>query len=655
MMLDSLRRYYADFSPRRSAYLIAAYNLLVVMLLFGLCRLIFYALNADLFARTTASGLLRLCCGGLRFDLAATIYLNMPYLLLMLLPFGFRYGRTYQQVASGMFLIFNSLGLLANCADCIYFRFTLRRTTASVFSEFGHEGNLGALLLQFLADYWYMVLIYAALVTVLVLLHRRPQRPTLYPDWPYRAVYVGHGLLLMLLSAALLVGGVRGGFRHSTRPITLSNANAYVNEPLEAAIVLNTPFAMLRTIGNSPLPELRYFASESELAQRFDPVQRVGHPERPMRRLNVVVFILESFGREYIAAYNSPPVSSGYRGYAPFMDSLMGRSLYFQHAYANGRKSIDAMPSVLAGIPMMVEPYFLTSYSANRINSLASALRGEGYATAFFHGAPNGSMGFDAFANVAGFERYYGMDEFADDSHFDGMWAIWDEEFFQYFAHELGQLPQPFCAAMFSASSHHPFRVPERYRDAFPAGTLPMHRCIGYTDHALRRFFATASRQPWFDSTLFVLTADHANQSQYAEYQTNAGVFAVPIIFHMPNGELLGRRDELAQQVDIRPSVLGLLNYSQPFVAFGRNLFDGQTQPLVLNYTNGIYQLFADSLLALSDGERLLSVFRFADDPLLEQNVRGKYPERERDMMTTMRAIMQQYNNRMRQNRLTAD
>lgn len=652
-MQEALRRYYAIIRPRSSMFLCALWNFGVVLLLMMISRLIFYALNINLFPNTTAAGLLRLCYGGLRFDLSTAIYLNLPYFLLMLLPFGFRHGEKYQLVAKIIYLIVNSLILIANCIDTIYFRFTLRRTTATVFREFENEGNMLGLALQFLVDYWYMALIWIALVVLLVLLYRRPQRATLYADMPFRLIYFGHGLVLLLLSATLMVIGARGGFRHGNRPIDMSNANAYIREPIEATIVLNTPFSVLRSAGFSSLPEVHYFATEAELAQHFNPVQQVGDSTRSMRRLNVVVLIVESFSREFISAYNRPPFSPNYRGYTPFVDSLVDNSLCFRYAYSNGRKSIDAMPSILASIPRMGEPYILSEYSSNRINSLASELRSQGYSTAFFHGAPNGSMGFDAFANIAGFEHYYGMTEYGNNAHYDGWWAIWDEEFLQYFANKLAQMPQPFCAALFTASSHHPFRVPERYRDTFPEGPQPLHRPIGYTDHALRRFFATASQQPWFDSTLFVLTADHTNQIQYPEYATMAGYYAVPIVFHRPNGELRGMRNELAQQIDIMPSVLGYLNCPKPFVAFGRNLFDGQTQPWVLNYNNGAYQFFADTLLAISDGERLTALYRYQTDVMLRENLLGQHPQQEADMLRQTQAIIQQYNNRMRSNTLT--
>lgn len=652
-MKTSIRNYYSSFSPKHSVYIAVAWNFALAMVIFTVCRLIFYAFNTGFFPSMTAHGLGRILWGGLQFDLAALIYLNLPYLLIMLLPFIFRYGNMYQNIAKGIFVFFNGLGVVANCIDTIYFRFTLRRTTATIFSEFENENNFGLLIPQFIADYWYVVLIWLALIAALILLFRKAQKPEHYSGFKYGVVYFVNGLALLLICATLIVGGVRGGFRHSTRPISLSNAGAYVNEPHETAIVLNTPFAIVRTLNKQPLPEANYFATTDELERHFDPVQQADSCGNAMKPINVVIFILESFGREYISAYNQHTTDSSYKGYTPFMDSLMQRSMYFRYAYANGHKSIDGMPSVLASIPMVVEPYFLTSYSSNRINSVASLLRAEGYSTAFFHGAPNGSMGFEAFANVAGFERYYGMTEYNNSKDFDGMWAIWDEEFFQYFAKTMDTIKQPFCTAIFSASSHHPFRVPARYESVFPKGTLPIHQCVGYTDYALRRFFETASKANWFSNTLFVFTADHTNQTCYPEYSTPTGSSAVPIIFHRPDGSLQGERDQLAQQIDIMPSVLGYLGYSKPFVAFGRNLFGNRTQPYVFNYSNGIYQLFMDDYLYMFDGTRSTGLYNYRTDPSCRHNLLDNLAEVEAAMNARIKAIIQQYSNRMRRDKLT--
>lgn len=646
-MVKEFRHYFSDISLKGNIYLMLVWRFALLMIIFTLCRLLFYMFNVDFFANLTTAGLLRIFAGGLWFDTSALIYTNILYTILYLLPFTFRYSNWYQGILKYLFVVTNSIAIGANCADFIYFRFTMRRTTATVFDEFKHETNFGSLIPKFIADYWYVFLIWIALTAIIVLLYGKVRPIQKQKGFRFHLVYGINGFVLLLCFAILMVGGMRGGFRHSTRPITLSNAGQYVSEPLEAAIVLNTPFAIYRTLGKKSLVKVDYYKKNDELESVYTPLQKPQVADS-LKRMNVVIFILESFGREYIGAYNNHlKQRDGYSGFTPFLDSLIGQSLWFRYSYANGRKSIDAMPSVLASIPMFVEPYFLTSYSTNKINSVASLLRAEGYHTAFFHGAPNGSMGFQAFANVAGFEEYYGMSEYPDPAHFDGMWGVWDEEFFQFFAQKLNQFQQPFCAAIFSVSSHHPFKVPARYEGKFPKGTLPIHQCIAYTDYSLKRFFETASKMEWYPNTLFVFTADHCNQTYYPEYQTSVGAFSVPVIFYRPDNSLKGCRNELAQQIDIMPSVLGYLNYPKPFIAFGRNLFDSKGRNYVVNYTNGCYQLYVDDYVMIFDGTKTLGIYNFKEDVQLSNNLLGQLPDREKEMEKMLKAIIQQYNSRM--------
>jgi phosphoglycerol transferase MdoB-like AlkP superfamily enzyme len=578
----------------------------------------------------------------------------MLYFVLYLLPFTFRYNNIYQTFLKYLFYITNGIALLANCCDFIYFQFTLRRTTATVFSEFKHETNFGSLIPKFIVDYWYVVIIWIAMIAILVLAYGKIKKSIEVKGWRGHIVYFINGAILLLLSVTLMIGGIRGGFRHSTRPITLSNAGQYINEPLEATIVLNTPFAIYRTLQKKALVKESYYKSDEELDKIFTPVH-IPSTKSKFKKQNVVIFILESFGREYFKSYNPELENGKYEGYTPFLDSLIQHSLMYKYSFCNGRKSIDAMPSVLASIPMMVEPYFLTGYSGNKINSIASVLRKEGYQTAFFHGAPNGSMGFQAFANVAGFKEYYGMSEYPNSNDFDGMWGVWDEEFFQYFATKLNEFKQPFCAAIFSVSSHHPFKVPERYEGKFKKGTLPIHQCIGYTDYSLKRFFETASKMPWYDSTLFVITNDHANQAYYPEFKTNLGVFTGPFIMYKPDGSLKGTSNDLVEQIDIMPSILGYLNYDKPYVAFGRNIFESNNEPFVITYTSSTYQLLMGDYLYLHNGTNEIGLFSFKSDPLLVNNKIGQFPDIETKMEAKLKAVIQQYNNRMIGDKLTVE
>jgi len=649
-------KYIVDTELNKNLYVWLVWRFILVMILFSICRVAFYLVNKGYFPNTTFSGMLHLMRGGLMFDTSALLYTNLLFFFVFLLPFSFRYNLIFQKVMKGIYLFTNGVAILANCADFIYFQFAFRRTTASIFSEFKHEDNLGALMPKFISGYWYVVLIWIALLVILFFAYGpyHLRKPGIHKTIRERLPKFGVETVIFAVTCTLIIGGLRGGFMHCTRPITLSNAGTYISEPLEANIVLNTPFAIYRTLGKQALEPVNYFTSEEELNKEFNPIHTPIR-DTTIQKQNVVILILESFGSEYTKTYAHHLENGKYTGYTPFLDSLMDHSKVFMHSYSNGRKSIDAMPSVLTSLPMLVEPFLLTSYSANALNSVASLLNGEGYYTAYFHGAPNGSMGFEAFAHAIGFQDYFGMSEFPDQSKFDGSWGVWDEEFFQFFAQKMNGFREPFCTALFSVSSHHPFVVPERYEGKFDKGTMPIHQCIGYSDYSLRKFFESASKMPWYKNTLFVITADHTSQVTHLEYKTNLGAFRVPMVFYRPDGSLTGHVDSLAQQTDILPSIMGYLNYNRPFVSFGRNLFDPAQEAFVINYTSSTYQLVMDKYLYLFDGMKETGFYDVSTDTLLSDNIAGKHPEIEARMEKKMKAIVQQYTNRMILNKLTID
>ena len=272
---------------------------------------------------------------------------------------------------------------------------------------------------------------------------------------------------MMLLMVYLTIGGLRGGFRHSTRPITLSNAGKYVETPNEMAIVLNTPFAIYRTIGKATLPNKKYFSSDEELKEIYNPVFQP-KANKNFKYNNVVILIMESFSREYFGFFNKHLEDDTYQGYTPFLDSLIQNGRTYWYTIANGRKSIDVLPSVLTSIPSVKNPFVLSYYSGNKLNSIASLLKTKGYHTSFFHGAPNGSMGLQSFVNLVGFDHYYGRTEYGLDKEWDGIWGVWDHDFLSYFAKTLSTFEKPFVSALFSVSSHHPYNLPAEFEGKFP-------------------------------------------------------------------------------------------------------------------------------------------------------------------------------------------
>lgn len=449
---------------------------------------------------------------------------------------------------------------------------------------------------------------------------------------------------LMLVVVGLCIAGMRGGFRHSTRPITLSNAAKYIEHPNERAIVLNTPFAMIRTINNVKLKKESYFSDE-ELAKIYS-AKHTLVADTSKKKLNIVVFVLESFAKEHIGFYNKH--IDGYKGYTPFIDSLCENAYVFQESYANGDRSINALPSNLASIPSFQEPFVLGNYSGNEINSLGGLLSKDGYYSAFFHGAPNGSMGFQSFIKQAGFNDYFGKTEYNNDDDFDGIWGIWDEPFLQYYARTMNTFKEPFVTSVFTVSSHHPFKVPAKYEGVFPNGNLPVQKAIGYTDNALRHFFKTAEKMPWFKNTVFFITADHSVSPYLKEYNNARGHKAVPLIVYKPYDKNFVMHDtvNVVQQIDILPTALNMVGYSGKFISFGNDMFNDNNDHFAISYEAGVYNFTMGNYLLQFNGKKSTALFDIRER-IMETNLLGTLPNIESIMEQKVKAIIQEYNRRM--------
>lgn len=636
---------------KKSIHFVLIFRLIWVMFLFSVCRGLFYFFNKGYFPGITTEGAFKLFMGGLRFDTVAVLYTNILYVLLMCLPFTFKYRKGYQKWLNYLYIFTNAVALMANCMDFIYYHFTIKRTTWTVLAEFSHENNLHWVIGGFIIRYWYVFVIWILMILSLVIVSKRitvGARPV-YAAWQFFLVHA----VLMALTVYLFIGGVRGGFLHSTRPITLSNAGEYVQKPKEMFIALNTPFCIYKTIGVADYERVKYYSDNSELSKNFDPIHLPDSSAVPFKRMNVVILIWESLGKELVGGYNRELDGGKYTGYTPFVDSMMNESKVFWYSFANGVKSIEAIPSVMTSIPGIREPFITTKYTDNTLPSFPGMLGEKGYHTSFFHGAPNGSMGFQAFTNLIGVKNYYGKTEYGNDKDYDGIWGIWDEKFLQYWANKMNTFPQPFMSTLFTVSSHDPFQVPEDFKNKFPKGPLPVCEPMGYTDYALKRFFEKAKTMPWYKNTIFVITADHATFAYHPEYQTSVGGFSIPILFFCPSDSTMKGvdRNKLVQQIDIMPSVLGYLHYDKPYFSFGKNVFKSGSANYAINY-DGVYQWYNGPYVLQFDGAKSVGLYNYQKDRLLKNDLNGKLADVQQPMEAQVKAFIQQYVNRLLDDKL---
>ena len=632
----------------RNIFVVLIYRILLIMVLFSLFRIGFYLFNHKMFPDVTPGQLLTIMKGGLTFDISAVVYVNMLFILLSIIPLEVRYKDVYQEILKYIFYITNGVALAMNGMDFVYYRFVDKRATADVFKTFEHETNNTKLFFRFLWDYWPATLFTFLAWFLMVYFYKKVKVEK--PSYVNKISYYSINILMIPLVIALVIGAARGGYRHSTRPITISNAARYVETPRDVAIVLNTPFSIIRTIGKKALVKYNFY-DDKKLNELYNPVH-VPLKTKPFTNENVVIIILESFAREYIGSLNPTLEGGTYKGYTPFIDSLVNVSMTFDVSIANGKKSIDAMPSVLASVPSLETPYTISHYANNQINGIADLLKKKGYYSAYFHGAPNGSMGFDSFTKMVGFDDYIGLNQYPEKADFDGVWGVWDEPFFKFFGEKLNTFKQPFLASIFSVSSHHPFKVPEKYEGKFKKGPAPILEVVGYSDYALHEFFNQISKKDWFRNTLFVITADHTNESVHKEFQNNFGAYCVPIIFYKPGSNLVGFKHRIAQQIDIMPTVLSYLNYDEEYIAFGNNLLDDSYESFAFNTNGDTYNLYMkDHILEMIDNKSV-GLYNYKEDLFLENSLIGKEPELEKQMEEKLKAIIQTYNSRLIDNNM---
>lgn len=645
---------------KESTVFSVAVNLLWVYLLYEVCRLIFLWLNWNSLGESMTWGVfLSALEGGWRFDSSAIFYTNSLYILLALLPLHIKEGRKgYGAVLKWLYVGINSLCMLINLADSVFFEFRGQRTTMAVFREFGNESNITEIIGVELLSHWFLIPIFALMVYALVKLYRKPDGAPQKPLWKY---YL-KSIIALAIAGLTTVCAMRGNifFLSATRPISVNYAFRFVDKPIEAGLVLNTPFSLIRTIGQVSMSVPQYYSQE-ELDAIYTPVH-TPKAQAEKRQKNVVILMIESFAQEFIGGLNKNLDGGTYKGYTPFVDSMLDSCMYFETMLCNTFFSIDAPPAVFASIPRFERPFVVSPHSLNQINSIASELKNIGYTSAFFHGADNESLGFSAFTRQAGFDRYYGQNEFYADprfggrAEFDGKWGVWDEPFLQYFCATITEMPQPFMAAVFTLSSHHPFRVPDKYVDKFPEeGLYPMHKCIRYADYSLAQFFESARKQPWFDKTVFVITADHSSSKRtHAEYKTTLGDYRVPILIYDPSGEIpRGKQKGIAQQIDIMPTMLNYVGYDRPYVAFGKDLLNTPSDETWAFTANSIPTYFKGDYVMTFDGTNTVTMFNFREDPLEKNNLAGKGLAQEKEMIRDVKAIMQSYLTRMNSDQLT--
>jgi len=605
---------------------------ILILVTYQLSRILFFFMNMELFERFTFD----IFIGGVLFDLAVISYINFIFLFFHVIPGNFKYKTVYQTILKIAFYAVNLLFISTNFVDIIYYRFTGRRSTFALITARGMENDTIRLIPSFLKDFWYVGVLFLITSFILWKLIPNPKDTIVIHRLTKKDYFKKYSYVIVLLLAILLIG--RGGFRK--KPIRIVDAVEY-GEVNNAGLVLNTPFSILKTLFKKEDIESTHYFESKELSKTYNPIISIKSDQAPLRK-NVVIIILESFGSENVG-----------RGQTPFLDSLITKSCYFKNGFANGKVSIDAVPSIISSIPSLMNNSFISSsFALNKVHSLPKIFKEQGYKTSFFHGAFNGSQNFDEYAKVAGFDEYYGKNEYVGKESFDGKWGIFDEDFLQFYANKLSTFKKPFFSSVFTISSHVPYVIPEKYKNKFPKGTTDIHESVAYADYSLRKFFETAKKQDWYKNTLFVLSADHTSSSGDNEIdKTNIGKFRIPILFFDPsNPELAGVNEKNFQQIDIMPSILDYLHIKTDMVSFGKSYKSKEN--FVVYYLQGTYHYIQDDYYVAFSDNKVIGLYNWKKDVLLKNNLVQIDKPRVQKAEKFIKTYIQSFNERVTNNQL---
>ena len=599
------------------------------------------------------------------------IYFDIPVVALIYLPvwiwvvFGGSWRSAFPWVNRILFLISSMLVLIFNGIDTGYSQVTAKRSGYELFDILGDDANGFG---PYIRDNWYIIL---GLIALGYWIFRAVPVRGVYPEISFRMRPL-RGLIATAAFGGLWLLAFRGGFQ--LRPLRAIDASNFV-QPEIAPLATSTPLQIISTWQRNGLPDFSFNIqfpphTNSSPENQTNPTQWLLGQSKPLPPFplsrsqgggwvqpNIIVIVVESLARDYTGFGNQKP-------FTPFLDQLAKnpKTLYFPYCFANGTKSIEMVPSIFCGMPSLMSEFYVTSaYANNKVNN-AFALA-TGYKTAFFHGSNNGTMGFQSFLKQTGLQQYHGIDQYPSPLYqrdFDGNWGIFDEPYLQHFARcidTLNNSNQPFFASIFTLSSHHPYTIPEPYLNQLPGNPGTVQHTIAYADIALKKFFETAAKKPWYNNTVFVITGDHTSHSDKEYFYSQSGHYEVPLLIYSPDLNFsqnyptnLATQKTLSQ-CDILPTLWSLLGAENPRLGFGRSAFDAQYEGYSTHIDKDLYYIIQyPYVLALNQQGEAVDYHR----QWRNQNKSQKLPLKGSKfewLRATLQCQMKEYSLRIKQNR----
>ena len=540
--------------------------LTIAMVVFSLVRFVFWLSYPDTFSQLSFYETVSAFINGLRFDGSVFArFILLPFIL-MAFPLAWLDKRGWFDIWAWLFFIVLIGSTLLLLADIIYFEHVKRHLSYELILikddinfvfDFMRHGYIGALILY--------ALFTLGLGWIWLTILRRPFKKTSWAPVKYIATF----LLILVIGR----GGVSG------KLIEIIDAYGTGNSAY-GHLSLNGAFTTMAFSLNMDKTNHHFFSEEEAIAT-LRKHRTVIDPKYPLMKkhkgkptgYNVVFVLLESWNFDHVDSFGN----NSYK-VTPNFDALAAEGIRFTNFYAAGQRSIEGVQTTLTGIPALKGlPRLDAGIGVSNYTRLGSIAKDNGYETLFVQSSNRDSFKISGITAAAGFEYFYGKEDIPligkypdpEEATFG-----WDYDTLMFFKSKIDDLKEPFLAYAFTGTTHEPYADPGKKFHVQPhdaQGEAGFLNTVNYADWSLGQFIAAAKKQPWFDNTVFIFTADHANYLQKGDFLKS---FHTPLLIYSPKLFKAKEDKTVSSQLDIMPTIIELLGFNTEYTSVGESVFN---------------------------------------------------------------------------------
>ena len=636
--------------------------LLLIAIYFAF-RIALLLLNLDRVGETTFWEVFQAFVMGVRFDIVTIGFvIAIPTIILTIFSYFGKKSRVFENIYTITLTIFFTITFGICAADIPYFEQFFDRFNITAF-EWMATGDSVFVFKMIFEEPTYILMMLPVLACGFIFWFFVNKIMKNSTDWE-SVSYIRYGVATVLLWGLVFIG-MRGRLNEKS-PIMVGTAyfgnNAMLNQ-----LGLNPNFTLARSWLDAKDPDnqkVRFMSDAAAIAlvqknlgiENPDPefpiariedfsttpigsgrndesaypsfrLKRSGTEKSPAtdtvsNNYNVIVVIME--GMSYMKTAHGGNTNN----LTPFLDSLMDKSLNFSNCYTSGTHTYCGIYTTFTSYPVVFRNQALKRIPVLQYDGIAATLQKNGYQTAYF------TTHDKEFDNVAGFLSYNGVERIVSQADYPASevkttLGVPDDFMFRFsmpIFDEMAANDKPFFAVMMTASDHGPYYLPDYFE---PRSTEIKQQIVEYADWSLKRFIDLASQKPWFDNTLFVFVADHG-ATMGADYSIPLSYFHSPLVFYMPNTLQHAVNESIASQMDIFPTVMGILGKSYVNNTFGIDLLN-DSRRYVYFMGDDKYGVLDDQWLFINKpGDEQKGLYRYVEKD--KKNHISEYPEVAEEM-----------------------